>query len=234
MRYRVLETIERLQQAKSPEEVIQELERNLQFQSSGVNHFAFNMHNVNGEGAKSYLGGRVNEEWLALWMENNYYHVCPGVRHSFTQVRPFKYEEAPYCPEKEPHRQEFIERAKDFDTANGIIFPMPGPQRLSGFMWCNGKIDERYIPILETIGTYAFYRLKELKGPIHLGDPLSERELEILKWAANGKTAWEVGAILAISKRTVEWHFTEACRKLGAVNKVQAVSLAIQSGLIAI
>jgi DNA-binding CsgD family transcriptional regulator len=231
---RVLETIERIQKARSPEEVVRELEQNLQFQNSGVNHFAFNTNDVNGDGGKAYLGGRCNEEWLSIWKERNYYHTCPGVRHSFTQERPFKYEEAPYCPEREPHRHEFIRLAKDFGTANGIIFPVSGPLRQSGFMWCNGNIEERFIPLLEIIGTYAFYRLQQLREPTYVKDLLTDREKEVLKWSANGKTAWEVGAILSLSKRTVEWHFTEACRKLGAVNKVQAVSLALQAGLIAI
>ena len=37
---------------------------------------------------------------------------------------------------------------------------------------------------------------------------LSPRELECLKWAAAGKTAWETSIILDISEGTVKFHRT--------------------------
>ena len=61
---------------------------------------------------------------------------------------------------------------------------------------------------------------------------LSARELEVLKWAAEGKTAWEVGQILGISDQTVTRHITSAMHRLGCVNKVQAVAKALRLGII--
>ncbi|VVE21665.1 Transcriptional activator protein LasR [Pandoraea pneumonica] len=62
---------------------------------------------------------------------------------------------------------------------------------------------------------------------------LSPREIESLLWAARGKTAWEIGLILKISEHTVTFHINNAKRKLGAVNRHQAIAAAISSGLIA-
>lgn len=61
---------------------------------------------------------------------------------------------------------------------------------------------------------------------------LSPRELEVLRWTMAGKTAWEVGVILGISEQTVVRHVGHAAKKLGCVNKVQAVARAILMGLI--
>ena len=61
---------------------------------------------------------------------------------------------------------------------------------------------------------------------------LSPREVESLLWAARGKTAWEIGLILKISEHTVTFHLNNAKRKLGAVNRHQAIAAAIGSGLI--
>ena len=61
---------------------------------------------------------------------------------------------------------------------------------------------------------------------------LTPRELEVLTWVARGKSAWEIGAILKISKRTVDEHAATAVRKLGAVSRVHAVALAVRDGLI--
>lgn len=61
---------------------------------------------------------------------------------------------------------------------------------------------------------------------------LTPRELEALRWTMDGKTAWEVGAILGISERTAVMHVTNAMHKLGCVNKHQAVLKALRLGLI--
>lgn len=61
---------------------------------------------------------------------------------------------------------------------------------------------------------------------------LTRRELEALSWTMEGKTAWEVGAILGISERTVVLHLQNSMQKLNCVNKHQAVLKALRLGLI--
>ncbi|MEO8078886.1 MAG: autoinducer binding domain-containing protein [Caldimonas sp.] len=61
---------------------------------------------------------------------------------------------------------------------------------------------------------------------------LTPRELETLRWTMEGKTAWEVGALLGISERTAALHVNNATHKLGCVNKHQAVLKALRLGLI--
>lgn len=61
---------------------------------------------------------------------------------------------------------------------------------------------------------------------------LTPRELEALRWTMEGKTAWEVGAVLGISERTTVLHISNAMHKLGCVNKHQAVVKAMRLGLI--
>jgi len=61
---------------------------------------------------------------------------------------------------------------------------------------------------------------------------LTPRELEVLRWTMDGKTAWEVGALLGISERTVVFHINNATHKLGCINKQQAVLKALRLGLI--
>ena len=61
---------------------------------------------------------------------------------------------------------------------------------------------------------------------------LTPRELEVLRWTMDGKTAWEVGNILSITERTVVLHASNAAHKLGCVSKHQAVLKALRLGLI--
>jgi LuxR family quorum-sensing system transcriptional regulator SolR len=61
---------------------------------------------------------------------------------------------------------------------------------------------------------------------------LTSREREVLCWTGEGKTACEIGQILNISERTVNFHVNNVLAKLSATNKVQAVVKAIAMGLV--
>jgi DNA-binding CsgD family transcriptional regulator len=61
---------------------------------------------------------------------------------------------------------------------------------------------------------------------------LTPREVEILRWTMEGKTAWAVGAILGVAEGTVNFHLRNIFRKLGASSKHQAVLKAMRMRLI--
>jgi LuxR family transcriptional regulator, quorum-sensing system regulator BjaR1 len=65
------------------------------------------------------------------------------------------------------------------------------------------------------------------------GITLSKREQEVLQWAAEGKSEWEIGLILGLSEHTAEKFIRSARIKLQAGNRTHAVALAIRLGLIA-
>jgi DNA-binding response OmpR family regulator len=52
---------------------------------------------------------------------------------------------------------------------------------------------------------------------------LGDRERETLTWAARGKTFAEIGEILGLSRRTVEFHLDNARKKLGVPTRTQAL-----------
>ena len=54
-------------------------------------------------------------------------------------------------------------------------------------------------------------------------EDLSHREQEIMRWVSLGKTNPEIGHILCISPITVRNHLYRIFRKLGAINRAQAV-----------
>ena len=61
---------------------------------------------------------------------------------------------------------------------------------------------------------------------------LSRREVDALQWAALGKNAWEIGRILRISERTVNFHLQNAYKKLAVANRSQALVKATKLGLL--
>ena len=61
---------------------------------------------------------------------------------------------------------------------------------------------------------------------------LNEREVEVLTWAARGKTSAEIAKILDLTKRTVDFHIDNARGKLGAATRTEAVLKAATGRLI--
>lgn len=61
---------------------------------------------------------------------------------------------------------------------------------------------------------------------------LSAREREVLNWVKDGKSAWVIGEILGISEHTVEFHCTNARRKMGAATTPAAILKALHLGIL--
>lgn len=61
---------------------------------------------------------------------------------------------------------------------------------------------------------------------------LTAKERQCLQWCKEGKTNWEIGEIMAISEKTVEFHLGNVMRKLGAANRITAVVMGIKHGCI--
>jgi DNA-binding NarL/FixJ family response regulator len=81
------------------------------------------------------------------------------------------------------------------------------------------------------VGHYVASPPAEAARPAGL-DELSERELEILRLVGRGLSNAEIAADLVISLATVKTHVRHILRKLQLRDRVQAVVLAYESGLV--
>jgi DNA-binding NarL/FixJ family response regulator len=63
-------------------------------------------------------------------------------------------------------------------------------------------------------------------------DPLTPRELDVVKLIAEGHTSEEIAEILYISKKTVDRHRANMLEKLGMRNRVELTRYAIRRGLV--
>ncbi len=61
-------------------------------------------------------------------------------------------------------------------------------------------------------------------------DPLSDRERQVLRLAAEGSTSGDIAAKLHLSEGTVRNYLSEAISKLGAGNRVEAARIARMKG----
>jgi len=81
----------------------------------------------------------------------------------------------------------------------------------------------------QVLQLFQNFALKDMESLI---TPLSHREVEILKYVAEGNPNKGIAAALDISQQTVKNHITSIMRKLNANDRTHAVVLAMRSGLI--
>jgi len=74
----------------------------------------------------------------------------------------------------------------------------------------------------------AYQDIANQKGDV---TNLTAREKECLHWIVYGKTAWEIGMILNISKNTVIFHVENLKRKFNVNNRHHLIVKAICSGI---
>jgi LuxR family quorum sensing-dependent transcriptional regulator len=208
----------------------------------GFKYYCFNfLPNSTQSFEKVLLANRLPTEWLALYQEEGFVHADPSIRHCKTVDRPYRwFKEAPYDPEREPRALEVVQRARDFGLSDGFVIPIPSNRSFDvnsvGHVWMGGgtlDLPERDLPALHLMALYAFDRVLQLHGPCPKQETnLTPREREVLTWVALGKSDSDIGEILKISKRTVTEHVVHARRKLGAVNRTQAVMIAVRDRII--
>jgi len=95
------------------------------------------------------------------------------------------------------------------------------------------QIDNKRFRILHALTSQYHLRLCELvDAPTVSCKPLTSKEIECLRWCKEGKTNWEIGEIMMISEKTVEFHISNLTKKLGASNRISAVIKGMYKGLI--
>jgi DNA-binding NarL/FixJ family response regulator len=82
-------------------------------------------------------------------------------------------------------------------------------------------------------GIMRDYLERAADGDVLREEPLTQRELEVLKLVAEGHTSDEIAQLLVISRKTVDRHRANMLEKLGMRDRVELTRYAIRRGLIA-
>lgn len=122
-----------------------------------------------------------------------------------------------------------------FDLTMGVYFPVHdthGLRHAVSFMGDRDPLSTEELSTLSLFATMLIEQISRISMADHAAKSvLNDREVEILRWTAEGKTSPEIARITGLSEHTVNHYATIATKKLGCSNRTQAVVYAIRLGL---
>ncbi len=122
-----------------------------------------------------------------------------------------------------------------FNLTMGVYFPVHDSHSLRhavSFMGDRQPLSVEELSTLSMFATMLIEQISVISSADHAAKSvLNAREVEILKWTAEGKTSPEIAKLTGLSEHTVNHYATIATKKLGCSNRTQAVVYAIRLGL---
>jgi DNA-binding CsgD family transcriptional regulator len=182
----------------------------------------------------------VPDGYQDAYMEQRWDRIDPVVACSLRALRPFYWNDVIARTKLSEPQLRFLHECRELKVHSGVVFPFHGPGHRVDIMSISRRVGEQPDParssFLHAISVQTWDRYLELSEEQPFLEPeglaLTERELEILRRCKDGKTRAEIGEILSISHKTVEFHLRNIMNKLGANNQVTAIVIALQRGLI--
>lgn len=197
--------------------------------------------NPYGQNAFPYVLSAYPAAWLKRYVEKGHLGIDPVVAHCREHTTPLVWTADGPIGERNRRCPSFFHDAADFGLKSGISTPVHGLGCQWGLLSVAGtgenpdrRTQLHQIAGVQLLATFThevghrFATTTQTGVNVHL----TARELECLRWAAEGKTGWEIGRLLGISERTVVFHVENAARKLGVFGRRQAVARAIALQLI--
>lgn len=174
------------------------------------------------------------DAWQIRYREKNYLAVDPTVHHGNRSIRPILWSDDVFTSSLDlwEDAQSFglrigwAQATRDMNGVSGMltlarssetITPQELREKGPKMMW------------LSHFAHISMSRRLTAKIMPEAEVNLTEREVEVLRWTAEGKTSYEVAEIIGITERTINYHINNAVAKLNASNKTAA---AIRAGML--
>ncbi|HEY8102640.1 MAG TPA: helix-turn-helix transcriptional regulator [Burkholderiaceae bacterium] len=170
--------------------------------------------------------GKVNSPLIQLWRQTQQPVIYQSGRddHQFPQ--------------------DWVALFNKYDLRNSVghgVLDLSGPFS-SYFIFSRLPVEagQNEIAILNLITPHLHHALARISPLIPVFDfhsespqkQLTARQLEILSWINEGKSNWEIAAIINTTKANVKYHVDQIFQKLGVSTRIQAVACAKEIGLL--
>jgi DNA-binding CsgD family transcriptional regulator len=196
--------------------------------------------------SRMYVFTTCVPEWVLRYDQRAYVEHDPRVLCSFESCLPFIWDQVGVRG-KDRTTDDFLDDAMAHGIASGVSFALPlmSPGRTIFALNSPEPIidDVAQRRIARNLGDIVLFGqyfqelfvkafLERDLAPPSQGAPLSPREVECLELSSRGLTSLDIGMKLGIAERTVHFHFGNILSKLDAINRHEAIAMAVRRGLI--
>ena len=176
----------------------------------------------------------VPGDWKAEYFNKKYCDHDPVWLFALGNLMPERWSNITRRFDMTAKQNKIMNVGRDAGLNDGVIIPVHGPGGECAVLSLSHSENDtqarQNVELNETtlhMFALRFHsRVRALNQPPFAGPPadLTNREIDVLFWTAEGKSAWDISQILAISESTVNFHISWAKRKLGVYSKPHAVA----------
>lgn len=233
----MLDTIDELSAVQSAQEIAQTLvAAGTKFDVAYASHRVVHANGFS-EGVTT-----MPTAWIEHYLASEYDKLDPGAQRARTFVG-FGGDsfEAPKPGEVwSPAMAQMNQEIRQLHVSGSLFFahatPRPGVTSMVNYITdASGRGYARWVaehgPKLRLIAAAAHARIAELNDHAPSDLNLTPRELDTLRWLAEGHRIDRIAEKMGLSNRTVEVHLASARARLGAKTREQALAIALSAGL---
>lgn len=176
--------------------------------------------------------GNLPREWQSMYQSKNYAAIDPVIQYGLHTSKPLVWSEALF--EKTPAYWEdaltfgldvgWSQSARDANTTTVGVFSLIRKQKEIS----PDELSSKQCA-MHWLAHTLHHKVTRLQNkPIEL----TPREVSVMRWTADGKSANEIADIMSIKERTVTFHINNVVVRLGVQNKTAAAVRLAMSGLL--
>lgn len=192
---------------------------------------------VTSNGAQGFGFHAMPDKWLRRYLEAQHFDHDPVFQYALKGRRKMTWSTCRAASERdglEKRSLSVFDEAAAFDLTDGLIMPMRGIGDLPGAVTYGGYDPDLSLEAqlsLYLVGAYAYEGFRRLAEGFKPVPPfLTEQELQILRWTAEGKSATVIGKIMGLSPHTVREHQQHVKDKYNVATLIQAAIYALMDG----
>ena len=177
---------------------------------------------------------RQLDGWVEHFMARDFAKICPVTSAIAVRRHPFTWREVWASAQQ----QQLVVRddAHDFGLDEGLVVPVTTQTGLKGnvFVRVREELTQEARTLLTMLSMTLHSQLMTLTFPVPAGVGISEREREILRWLAEGKSSEDVADILGIATATVMFHYRNIAERFGTLTRAHTVAEGFRRGVLSI
>lgn len=188
---------------------------------------------------KTIMLNNYPEAWQKRYVKQQYVRVDPTVQHCMLSLQPLVWSSQSANTQSQKDFWEearsyglnvgWAQSSRDFIGTRGMLTLARSTDQLlekeqkaqyTNMFWLSQTVHSSIAKIVNET-EFAQFNLY-----------LTNREKEVLRWTAEGKTSAEIAQILGVTERTVNFHLCNSMQKLNVNNKISAAIRAVMLGIL--